>query len=79
MTLVNDFTGAAGEALAEVANLNNQGFNPERLAVVYRYQLQPALALRAEWIDDESTPQSDARFSLGIIWQKNLWTDRESH
>lgn len=79
MTLVNDFTGAAGEALAQEANLDNQGFNPERLSIAYRYQLQPALALRAEWVSDESTPQSDDRFSLGIIWQKTLWSDRQSH
>jgi len=73
MVLNNEFSGVAGEALAALAHLNNTGHNPTRSTLVYRYQIQPTLALRAELLSDKSLPQREERWLVGLIWEKNLW------
>ena len=76
LVIENDFTGVAGEALAELSHLNNQGHNPTRTTLAYRFQIQPALALRAEWQNDRSSPDREDSWLLGMVWQKNLWRHR---
>ncbi len=74
LVLNNSFSGVAGEALAALSHLNNEGHNPVRNTLVYRYQVQPSLTLRMEWQSDKSAPQREERWLLGLIWKKNIWT-----
>ncbi len=73
LVLNNSFSGVAGEALAALSHLNNEGHNPVRNTLVYRYQVQPSLTLRMEWQSDKSAPQREERWLLGFIWKKNIW------
>ncbi|MCG8312981.1 MAG: hypothetical protein MI976_07165 [Pseudomonadales bacterium] len=74
----NHFIGAGGEPLANDLSLNNQGFEPKRTTLGYRYQLRPQIQLRAEWVRDD-TQEDDSelgdRFVLGVVWKQELWSN----
>ena len=74
----NHFTGAGGEPLANDLSLNNQGFEPERSTIGYRYQLCPQIHLRVEWVQDDTQETNSAlgdRFILGVVWKQELWSN----
>lgn len=73
LTSENNIVASAASFLANDANLNNVGFDPERLSVSYQWQFNPRLALRSEYIRDDSTPKSHNRATIGLVWQATLW------
>lgn len=75
LALDNTFTGAAAEALANLSGVYNE-HDPERLTLLYRWQLTPSFALRAEWIRDDTFDSRSERVALGLVWHETLWSPR---
>ncbi len=72
LNLDNHLIGAAGESLANDANLVDMGRNPEWLGLSYRYRLHDYLALRLEWTENQ-TLESDKNYgAVGITWGGTL-------
>lgn len=70
----NNLSGPAAPQLAEGSGLANpENHTPQRVTAIWRWQWRPALALRAEFVDDRSLPQASHRWTLGVIWTQNLW------
>lgn len=72
LALVNDIEGAAAGQLAEVTSLYNAGDDPQRISLIYSWQMRQALALRLEATDDRTQPDSVRRVALGAVWRMNL-------
>jgi hypothetical protein len=73
LVLDNTFSGAAAHDLAQLAGLYNPDHDPTRSTLLYRWQANQNLALRAEWVLDDSVEQSTKRLALGVVWQASLW------
>lgn len=77
MAYENRISGPAAAVLAQHAGLMAAANTPRRISMQWRWQITPELALRAEYIRDESLPeaamQKRDRVALGIVWQQALW------
>lgn len=71
--LDNTLSGPAAETLSMLAGLNNDGFEPTRSTLIYRWQADKTLALRAEWSFDKINSEEKDRVALGAIWKTPLW------
>lgn len=70
LTVDNYVAGSAAAAISQGANLNTRGHNPERLSVSWQWQWRPSIALRSEYVRDNSLPSSASRVNVGVIWQQ---------
>lgn len=74
LTTDNHLTGAAASIIASTAGVYNDE-NPARLALLYRYRISPALAVRIEWTQDQLQPDETERTAVGIVWTDTLWSN----
>ena len=72
LVLENQLSGAAAEAMAIQTQLYNQGHDPGRASMIYRWQLHPDLAVRVEAVDDRIQSQHQQRFAFGLVWKTAL-------
>jgi len=72
LVVENELSGAAAEAMAIETQLYNQGHNPNRASVVYRWQLHPDVAVRLEAVDDQIQSEQQQRFAVGMVWKAAL-------
>tara|TARA_A100001391_G_scaffold97812_6_gene64855 strand:+ start:15631 stop:16869 length:1239 start_codon:yes stop_codon:yes gene_type:complete len=74
LTTDNDLVGPAAPQLGDESGLANPDeHDPRRFTAIWRWQWRDNVALRAEAIRDESLPETENRWTLGVIWQQRLW------
>ncbi|RBW52099.1 hypothetical protein [Marinobacter sp. F3R11] len=70
----NHLVGAAAPVLATDSGLANpQDHDPERYTAFWHWQWRDNLALRTEVTEDRTLPESDLRWSVGVVWSGQLW------
>lgn len=67
----NYLQGPGAPALNIESGLSTHGHLPKRLSALWRWQWQKNIALRAEFIDDQSLPGEASRFNVGVVWQQS--------
>ncbi|MGB2335848.1 MAG: hypothetical protein ACPH5V_00945 [Alcanivorax sp.] len=73
----NKLTGAAAPQLAQDSGLANPlEHDPQRLTAIWRWQWRKNIAIRAEAVQDESLPEKEHRWNLGIVWKETLWSSK---
>ncbi|MBE0482451.1 MAG: hypothetical protein IBX52_03020 [Bacterioplanes sp.] len=66
----NQLVGAAAPRLAQESGLANpEQITPRRYGIAWHWQWRDALALRTEWLRDESTERARNRVAVGVTWQ----------
>jgi len=74
LALKNSLTGAAADALAQLADVYNSE-DPTRTTLLYAWHAADNLRLRLEWTRDASVPQQTIeRVGLGLVWNTTLWS-----
>ncbi|CAA0125826.1 Uncharacterised protein [BD1-7 clade bacterium] len=74
LILDNTISGPSAQILAEEANLINNGKDPERFTVSWRWQIIDQFTLRTEWVNDSTVEDNRQRFVIGGVWQQNLFS-----
>lgn len=70
LTLENQFYNAT-EIFVVNAGLLNNGFEPQKLSVLWAYQWRPELTFRSEFVADKSFSEvEESRFNLGFQWRQ---------
>lgn len=73
LSIQNTLTGPAANTLGTEANLISDGHNPQRLSLAWHWQVSPSLALRAEWMKDQSSINHQPEIvTLGVIWKQTI-------
>ena len=72
LSLDNRLSGAGATVLATEGNLINPE-HPQRQVLQLDWQANKSLRWRAAYTKDETLPQADDRFSVGIVWQEVLY------
>ena len=76
----NTLTGAAAATLGEGAGLlSEDGHTPERFSLSWLYQWRPQIEFRAEYISDQTLPEEQDRFAVGVVWQGSLLSGHAGH
>lgn len=68
VVLENTLSGAAASVLADAANLVNDGHEPARTTVQWRYRVRPELHWHVAWIADNSLPERRQQALIGLMW-----------
>lgn len=73
VVLENALLSPVSGVFAQNANLINNGFEPSKTLLGWRYQLNPELALRVEGVVDKSVSQDAVnKFNVGVIWKGSI-------
>ena len=76
----NTLTGAAAATLGEGAGLlSEDGHTPERFSLSWLYQWRPQIEFRAEYTSDQTLPEEQDRFAVGVVWQGSLLSGHAGH
>lgn len=74
LTSDNLITGAAANPLSADSGIaNSTRLEPSRYTAIWVWQWKEDIALRTEVVDDQSLPEDNLRFGIGIIWKQTLW------
>lgn len=73
LSLKNTLTGAAASQLGAEANLINDGHEPQRFSAAWKWQYTPNLALRLEWVNDQTLADHQPKIvTLGATWKQAI-------
>lgn len=78
LSVDNLLNGSGASILAQTASyLVSNNTQPQRLSLAYSYAFKPGIRLRLEWVQDESSSNSQNRVGVGVIWRETLWPRAE--
>lgn len=73
LSLQNTLTGTAASQLGAEANLINDGHEPQRLSVAWKWQYSPGVALRLECLKDQVLADHQPEVvTLGMTWKQAI-------
>lgn len=79
LTTDNTMVGAASPQLAEDSGLANPlDHSPQRITAAWLWQWRDNIVLRAEATRDESLPNTEQRWTLGVVWKQRILPQGES-